>query len=78
MEIKHLLVVAELAKQKLRDRLEEILNKKTGTQIIILADENKMTDFYQNTCVPHVVKRVTEAAKNYAKLTCNELINDHE
>ena len=52
--------------QKLKDRLVEVLNSKNG--FIILADDNKITDFYQGVCPDCVVGKVGEAVIDFARL----------
>jgi hypothetical protein len=69
--------LTEDQKQKLRDRLEEVLSRKDGEQIIILCDKDKLTDYYQNICLKHLLIRIIESAKEYAKLTNNQLIKDN-
>lgn len=68
--------LSEVDKNFFRERLEEVLNQKTGEQVIILWDKEKLTDYYQNTCVPRVIKQIRASAKEYAKISNNELIID--
>jgi len=65
----------EIEKQQIRNRLEEILNKKDGEQAIILIDEKKLTDYYQNICGERMIKNITKYAKDFAKITGNKLIH---
>ena len=66
--------LAEEQKQYLKDRLEKVLNRKTGCQIVILWDEEKLTDYYQNICVPHLLKRIEKSAKEYVGITDEKFI----
>jgi len=67
----------EAEKEYFRKRLDEVLNRKNGCQIIILWDENKLTDYYQNICIKHLLERIKSSAKEYAKMTDNKLIEDN-
>ncbi len=70
--------LADDEKQILRDKLEEVLNRTHGEQVIILRDEDGLKDYYQNMCVPRLIREITHSAKEYAALTNNILIDDHE
>ena len=64
-------------KQRFRHRLEEVLNQKDGEQIIILWDKNKLTDYYQNICIKHLLKEIKDSAIDYAEETKNTLIENN-
>ena len=51
---------------RLRERLEEVLNSEYG--FIILCDEKKLTDFYQGICPDCVVEEVKKAVNEFANL----------
>jgi len=51
---------------KLRKRLEEVLESETG--FIILADSEKLTDFYQGVCPSCVVEEVNNAVRDFDRL----------
>lgn len=61
-------------KIRLRKRLNEILDRTDGMQVIILWDKDKITDYYQNVCIEHLVKGIKESAEEFKKLTKGFLI----
>jgi len=61
-------------KQRFRDRLEEVLNRKDGSQVIILWDKDRLTDYYQNICMKHLLKHIKESAKEYKEITKGQLL----
>lgn len=61
-------------KSKIRARFEEVLNKKKGEQVIILIDENLITDHYQNVDGDKMLKTIEESAREFSGLTNNNLI----
>jgi len=63
--------------KKFHDRLDEVLSRKEGQQVIILWDDDRLTDYYQNTCVKSVVKEIEKSAKEYSE-QCPMLISDHD
>jgi len=69
--------LADDEKQLFRDRLEEVLSRKDGCQIIILWDKDRITDYYQNICVKHLLDEIKTSAKECAKLTGSRLIKDN-
>lgn len=74
-EIKYPL--SEPEKQFFRFRLEEVMNRKEGCQTIILMDDNKITDYYQNVCLKHVLDSVKDSGITYAKQTDNKLLDNN-
>ena len=64
----------EEEKQGLRDRLDKVLSRKSGEQVIILWDKEKLTDYYQNICIKHLLKEIKESAEEFKKITKGELI----
>lgn len=75
MEIKYPL--SESEKQYFRFRLEEVMNRKDGCQGIILIDGDKITDYYQNMCLDHVLNAVKKSGIEYAKKTNNQLLDNN-
>lgn len=61
-------------KNRFRERLDEILNRTDGMQVIILWDQDKITDYYQNVCIEHLLKGIKESAEEFKKLTEGLLI----
>ena len=64
----------EKEKDKMRARLEEIMNKKEGTQCIILMDENKVSDYYQNACGPCLLSKIEYSMRHYSAASNNILV----
>ena len=54
-------------KQSIRDRLNEVLEQEDGEQVIILWDKKKLTDYYQNTCVPRLISGILNNANDHIK-----------
>jgi hypothetical protein len=52
------------------ERLDEVLSQTHGIQVIILSDNDKLSDLYQNTCVPCLIGEVSRSAIEYA-LMCD-------
>ena len=66
----------ESFKQVMRDRLEEVLARTDGHQVIILWDKDKLTDYYQNTCTACLIDGIKVSARDYAKASGGKLIAD--
>ena len=62
-------------KNRLRKRLDEVLGRTDGLQTIILWDKDKITDYYQNICIEHLIKGIKESANEFKKITGGKLIN---
>lgn len=67
--------LAEDEKQRFRDRLEEVMSRTDGDQVIILWDKKKITDYYQNICGDHLLELIEESAREYAEITGGGLIS---
>lgn len=67
--------LSEDEKQLFRDRLEEVLARKDGNQVIILWDKDRLTDYYQNICGEHLLEKVEESAREYSEQTQGQLIH---
>ena len=66
MKIKYPLNEGE--KNRIRERLDEILAKTEGEQVIILMNENLISDYYQNVEGEKILKRIEESAREFSGL----------
>lgn len=65
----------EKEKDIFRKRLEEVLSRTDGKQVIILLDNDKISDYYQNVCGECLMSQIEHSAREYAQQTNNILIN---
>ena len=63
--------------KRFHDRLDEVLRAKSGCQVIILMDDSRLTNYYQNICVPELIMRVRDSSEEYARLYPSLMLN-HE
>mgnify|MGYP001178264237 CR=1 FL=1 len=68
----------EKEKDIFRKRLEEVLSRTDGKQVIILVDNDRISDYYQNVCGECLMSQIEHSARDYAKKTNNVLINFNE
>lgn len=64
----------ESEKEVMRNRLNEVLDRTDGLQVIILWDKDRISDYYQNICIEHLIKEIESSAKEFKKLTKGLLI----
>ncbi|MEE9571525.1 MAG: hypothetical protein V3W20_00585 [Candidatus Neomarinimicrobiota bacterium] len=61
-------------KNKLRKRLNEVLDRTDGLQVIILWDKSSLSDYYQNVCIDHLISEIKGSAEEFKQITEGLLI----